>query len=128
MKEDSKMAYSPLAMGIGSRYYDLHPIVFNALLTEEDWIKNRDGLNSLHHSVDQAHGLDVAFDAQSDAVSFVLRLNAVEQLSFSSKGIWHLSIFIGSKEARTAYVLFEVEFQIFLLQCRGTAICRIILL
>lgn len=75
MKEDSKMAYSPLAMGIGSRYYDLHPIAFNALLTEEDWIKNRDGLNSLHHSVDQAHGLDVAFDAQSDATNNTMNID-----------------------------------------------------
>lgn len=75
MKEDSKMAYSPLAMGIGSRYYDLHPIAFNALLTEEDWIKNRDGLNSLHHSVDQAHGFDVAFDAQSDATNNTMNID-----------------------------------------------------
>ena len=60
MKEDSQMVYSPLAMGIGSRYYNLHPITFNSLLKEEDWIKNRNGLNSLHHRVDHAHGLDIA--------------------------------------------------------------------
>ena len=45
MKEDSKMTYSPLAMGIGSRYYNHNPVVFNSLLSEEDWIKNRDGFD-----------------------------------------------------------------------------------
>jgi hypothetical protein len=67
VKENSKMTYSPLVMGIGSRYYSLNPVVFNSLLKEEDWIKNRDGLNSLHHMVDQAHGLNKVLDAQSDA-------------------------------------------------------------
>jgi len=74
MKEDSKMTYSPLLMGIGSRYYDLHPIAFNSLLKEEDWIKNRDGLNSLHHMVDQAHGLNKVLDAQSDATNNTMNI------------------------------------------------------
>ncbi len=69
MKEDGKMVYSPTVIGIGSRYYDLHPIAFNALLKEDDWMKNRNGLNSLHHSVDQAHGLNKVLDAQSDATN-----------------------------------------------------------
>ncbi len=67
MNENSKMVYGPMVMAMGSRYYDLHPMAINTLLKEEYWIKNRDGLNSLHHSADQAHGLDIAFDAQSDA-------------------------------------------------------------
>jgi hypothetical protein len=74
MKEDSKMTYSPLVMGIGSRYYDLHPIAFNSLLKEEDWIKNRDGLNSLHHMVDHAHGLNKVLDAQSDATNNTMNI------------------------------------------------------
>jgi hypothetical protein len=74
MKEDSKMTYSPLVMGIGSRYYDLHPIAFNSLLKDEDWIKNRDGLNSLHHVVDQAHGLNKVLDAQSDATNNTMNI------------------------------------------------------
>jgi hypothetical protein len=75
MKEDSQIVYSPLVMAIGSRYYDLHPIAFNALLKEEDWMKNRDGLNSLHHIVDQAHGLDIAFDAQSDTTNNTMNVD-----------------------------------------------------
>lgn len=67
MKEDSKMTYSPLVMSIGSLYYNHNPVVFNSLLSEEDWIKNRDGLNSLHHLVDRAHGLNKVLDAQSNA-------------------------------------------------------------
>ena len=67
MKEDSKMTYSPLAMGIGSRYYNHNPVVFNSLLSEEDWIKNRDDFNSLHHRIDRAHGLNKVLDAQSNA-------------------------------------------------------------
>ncbi len=66
VKEDGKMTYGPMAMDIGSRYYNLHPVSFNSLLKEDSWIKNRDGLNSLYHRVDNAHGLNIALDAQSD--------------------------------------------------------------
>jgi hypothetical protein len=74
VKENSKMTYSSLVMGIGSRYYSLNPVVFNSLLKEEDWIKNRDGLNSLHHMVDQAHGLNKVLDAQSDATNNTINI------------------------------------------------------
>ncbi len=74
MKEDNKMTYSPLVMGIGSRYYSLNPVVFNSLLKEEDWIKNRDGLNSLYHRVDQAHALNKVLDAQSDATNNTMNI------------------------------------------------------
>lgn len=67
MKEDSKMAYSPLVMGIGSRYYDFNPLVLNSLLSEDDLIKNRNALNSLHHQVDRAHGLNKVLDSQAHA-------------------------------------------------------------
>ncbi len=74
MNEDSKITYSPLIMSIGSRYYSLNPVVFNSLLKEEDWIKNRNGLNSLHHLVDQAHGLNKVLDAQSDATNNTMNI------------------------------------------------------
>ena len=74
MKEDSNMVYSPLAMVIGSRYYNVHPVAFNSLLQEEDWIKNRDGLNSLHHMVDLAHGINKVLDAQSDATNNTMNI------------------------------------------------------
>jgi hypothetical protein len=67
LKEDSKMTYSPLVMSIGSQYYDHNPLVFNSLLSEDDLIKNRNALNSLHHQVDRAHGLDKLLDAQAHA-------------------------------------------------------------
>ncbi len=74
MKEDSKMTYSPSIMGLGSGYYSLNPVVFNSLLKEEDWIKNRDGLNSLYHRVDYAHGLNKLLDAQSDATNSTMNI------------------------------------------------------
>ena len=67
LKENSNMTYSPMVMGIGSRYYDHNPVVFNSLLCEDDWIKNRNALTSLHHQVDRAHGLDKLLDAQAHA-------------------------------------------------------------
>ena len=67
VKQDSKMTYSPMVMGIGQSYYNQHPVVFNSLLKEEDWMKNRNRFNSLTHSVDQAHGLNKVLDAQADA-------------------------------------------------------------
>ncbi|MCU0637150.1 MAG: hypothetical protein MUE87_00780 [Methanothrix sp.] len=66
VKEESNMTYSPLVMSIGSRYYGQHQIVFNSLLLEEDWMKNRDGLNSINHLVYQAHGLNKKLEAQLD--------------------------------------------------------------
>ncbi|MFB3763967.1 MAG: hypothetical protein ACE14P_01825 [Methanotrichaceae archaeon] len=66
IKEDGRETYSPTAMGIGTGYYNFHSVSFDSLLKEDDWIKNRNGLNSLHHSIDNAHGLDIALDAQSD--------------------------------------------------------------
>ncbi len=75
MKEDSNMVYSPSAMVIGSRYYNVHPVAFNSLLKKEDWIKNLNGLNSLHYSVDQAHGLDIEFNAQSDATNNTMNID-----------------------------------------------------
>ncbi|MFB3765247.1 MAG: hypothetical protein ACE14P_08360 [Methanotrichaceae archaeon] len=65
MKEDSDETYSPIAMVIGSSYYALNPITFNSLLSEEDWIKNRNSLSSLSHRINGAHGLKEALDAQS---------------------------------------------------------------
>ena len=74
MKEDSKITYSPLLLGIGSRYYSHNPVIFNSLLSEEDWIKNRNGMNSLHHLVYQAHGLNMVLDAQSDAINNMMNV------------------------------------------------------
>ena len=67
VKQDSKMTYSPLVMGIGKNYYNQYPVVFNSLLKDEDGMKNRNRFNSLTHSVDQAHGLNKVLDAQADA-------------------------------------------------------------
>jgi hypothetical protein len=74
MNEDSKMTYSPFVINIGSRYYSFNPVVFNSLLKEEDWIKNRNGLNSLYHRVDQAHALNKVLDAQSDATNNTMNI------------------------------------------------------
>ncbi len=74
MNEDSIRVYSPLVIGVGSRYYNLHPVAFNSLLQEEDWIKNRDGFNSLHHRVDQAHGLNKVLVAQSDITNNTMNI------------------------------------------------------
>jgi hypothetical protein len=49
LKEDSNMVYNPVSMAIGSRYYSVHPVVFDSLLKDESCIKNRDGLNSMNH-------------------------------------------------------------------------------
>lgn len=76
MKEDSHETYRPTAMGIGSQYYTLHPLIFDSLLKEEDWIKNRNGLNSLYHRVEGAHGLDKALDAESDAINNTMNVEA----------------------------------------------------
>ena len=67
INQDSKMTYSHMAMGIGNSYYNQHPVIFNSLLKEEDWMKNRNRFNSLTHSIDQSHGLNKELDAQVDA-------------------------------------------------------------
>jgi len=75
MKEDGRETYSPTAMGIGTGYYNFHPVSFDSLLKEEDWVKNRDGLNSLYHRVDNAYGLNIALDAQSDNINNIMNVD-----------------------------------------------------
>ncbi|MFB3765940.1 MAG: hypothetical protein ACE14P_11940 [Methanotrichaceae archaeon] len=75
MNEDGSETYGPMAMGVGSRYYAQHPITFDSLLKEEEWIKNRDGLNSLYHRADNAHGLNMKIDAQSDATNTTMSVD-----------------------------------------------------
>ena len=62
MSEDNKIAYSPTILSVGSRFYDLHPIKFNSLLKEENWIKNRGGGNSMQNGIEYAHALDKKLD------------------------------------------------------------------
>ena len=62
MSEDNKITYSPTTMSLGSRFYDLHPIKFNSLLKEENWIKNRGGGNSMQNGIEYAHALDKKLD------------------------------------------------------------------
>ena len=65
LKENNKLTYSPIAMAIGTRYYNLHPIAFNSLIGVETWIKNRDGFNSIDNRIEKAHGLDETLEAIS---------------------------------------------------------------
>lgn len=62
MNEDNEIIYSPTTMGIGSRFYALHPVKFNSLLKEENWIKNRAGANSMQNGIEYAHALDKKLD------------------------------------------------------------------
>jgi hypothetical protein len=66
LKDDGKMAYSPISVAVGSRYYNLHPIVFDSLLKDDAWIKNRDNLNSMNYMTDEAHGIDRTLDINAD--------------------------------------------------------------
>jgi hypothetical protein len=66
LKDDGKMTYSPISMAVDSRYYNLHPIVFDSLLKDDAWIKNRDNLNSMNYMTDGAHGLNRTLDIQAD--------------------------------------------------------------
>jgi len=79
LKDDTNQVYAPSALSLGSRFYSRNPLVFNSLLSEESWIKNRDGLNSMIHRIDRAHGLDKLFEAKSDAT--VISMNVDEDLT-----------------------------------------------
>ena len=67
VRDESKLTYNPQILSIGSRYYNQHPVAIKSLLNEEDWIKNRNRMNSLNHRIDQAHGLNKVLHAQADA-------------------------------------------------------------
>lgn len=75
LKEDGKMAYSPLSMAIDSQYYNIHPVIFNSLLKDDAWIKNRDNLNSMNYMTEGAHELDRMLDIQADYSSTVMTVN-----------------------------------------------------
>lgn len=71
MNEDNKMAYSPTTMSVGSGFYAVHPIKFNSLLKEENWIKNRAGGNSMQNVIEYAHALDKTLDVNVNAFESV---------------------------------------------------------
>ncbi|MFB3764060.1 MAG: hypothetical protein ACE14P_02295 [Methanotrichaceae archaeon] len=79
LKEDGRMIYAPISMTIDSSYYKLQPIVFNSLLKEDAWIKNRDNLNSINYMAGDAHKLARTIDIQAD--SFSTSMNIVENLT-----------------------------------------------
>jgi len=79
LKEDNILTYSPMSLSVGLKYYDRHPLAFNSLIKDGVWIKNRDGLSSLDHVVENAHALNKLLDANSDAVN--LSLNVEEDLT-----------------------------------------------
>lgn len=71
MNEDNKIAYSPTTMGVGSRFYAVHPIKFSSLLKEDNWIKNRAGGNSMQNGIEYAHALDKKLDILVNAFESV---------------------------------------------------------
>ena len=74
MDDDGKMAHIPTVMTVGARYYATHPIGFNSMINDNIWIKNRDGLNSINHRIDDAHGIDMLRSVQSDAVTTSMKI------------------------------------------------------
>ena len=74
LKEDNTLTYSPMSLSVGLKYYDRHPLAFNSLIKDGVWIKNRDGLSSLDHVVDNAHALNKLLDANSDFVNLSLKV------------------------------------------------------
>lgn len=75
LNEYSNMLYSPRSIAIGSRYYAHHPIIFNSLLRDVACIKNRDGLDSINHRVEEAHSLEKAIDIQADYSSTMMKVD-----------------------------------------------------
>jgi hypothetical protein len=57
VKEHNKATYSPITMPGVSPFYSLHRTVLNSLLKDEIYLKNRDGLNSISHRIEWAHGI-----------------------------------------------------------------------
>lgn len=66
VKEHNKATYSPVTMPGVSPFYSLHRPVLNSLLKDEIHLKNRDGLNSINHRIEWAHGIDKTLDALAD--------------------------------------------------------------
>ena len=64
LKEDHDMNYGPMAMAVGTRYYASRPLSFNSLLSEDVRLKNRGGLSSIHHSIEDARGVSMLLDAE----------------------------------------------------------------
>lgn len=69
LEQEGSMTYTPTRMPVGSRYYAALPLAFDSRIGESVWLKNRDGLSSISHSVQEAGGLKILLDAESDGVS-----------------------------------------------------------
>lgn len=90
LKEDSRMVYSPMAMAIGLRYYAYHPVGFDSLLKDTACIKNRDGLDSINHIIEGAHGLDKALDIQANYYSTTMKVDENLTAGYAHIGILQL--------------------------------------
>ncbi len=75
INEDQKMTYSPYILSVGRGYYQDHALSFDSLLSENIWIKNRDGLNFINNRVQSARRLDMLLYASSDAVNTSMDLD-----------------------------------------------------
>ena len=75
-------------------------------MKEENWIKNPN-MNSLHHRVDQAHGLDIALDAQSDTTNDAMNIdeNLVKAEHTSERFSWQESPGTKSLKRRKKVIL-----------------------
>ncbi len=83
LKEDNALTYSPMSVSVGLRFYDRHPLAFNSLINDGVWIKNRDGLSSVHHVVNDAHAMSKLLDANSNVEHHLanLSMNVEEDLT-----------------------------------------------
>lgn len=75
LKGNSSIVYGLRAMPIGSQYYSNHPVIFNSLLKDEVYIKNRDNLNSMYFGVDKAHALKDTLDIQANYSSTIMKVD-----------------------------------------------------
>lgn len=66
LNEDGHMTYVPQSLTVGSRYYAANPIIFNSLINDYVFTKNRNWHNSIDHQIRYAHTLDLLLETESN--------------------------------------------------------------
>lgn len=61
-KADNNLVYAPMKIAVGTGYYAASPLIYDSLLKEKTWVKNRRSDTVMHHEIEYAHAIDKNID------------------------------------------------------------------
>lgn len=99
-KETTHAVYAPTRIAIGNGYYAANPLIYDSLIKEKTWVKNRLAGTSMQNEVEYAHKLDkdlsvLAKDFTDFTYDPLFKSNAVTQMTIKEdvgEGKTHIGV------------------------------------